>query len=100
MGLMDVDPVVLAAQSAAEVAGTGVQTGMLTGAAGPMANPATMGIEEVSVAIRAAIAAHSANFLTEAGQGVAQDAAFAAQVATSGVVYAVSNGLSAVDLAL
>lgn len=100
MGLMDVDPIMLAAQSASEVAGSGVQTGMLTGAAPAMANPATMGIEEVSIAIRAAIAAHSANFLAEAALGTAQREAFAAQVGTSGVVYAVSNGLTAIDLAL
>ena len=47
MGLMDVDPVMLAAQAASEAAGTGVQTGMLAGSAAPMANPATMGIDEV-----------------------------------------------------
>lgn len=100
MGMMDVDPVMLAAQSASEAAGTAVQTGMLSGAAPALANPTTMGIEEVSIAIRAAIAAHSANFLTEAGLGAAQRAAFAAQVGTSGVVYAVSNGLTATELAM
>ncbi len=100
MGLMDVDPVMLAAQAASEAAGTGVQTGMLAGSAATMANPATMGIDEVSIAIRAAVAAHSANFLTEAGLGAAQRALFAAQVGTSGVTYAASNALTAIDLAL
>lgn len=100
MGLMDVDPIMLAAQSASEMSGSAVQTGMLTGAAPAMANPATMGIDEVSVAIRAAIATHSANFLTEAALSTAQREAWAAHIATSGVVYAVSNGLTAVDLAM
>ncbi|SKS74255.1 PE family protein [Mycobacteroides abscessus subsp. bolletii] len=98
--ILDVDPIAIAAQTASETAGTATQAGMLAGVAPAMEAGATMGIDEVSIAIKAAIAAHGAQFLAQTGVGTAQRGLFAAQTGVSGVVYAVSNALTAVDLAL
>lgn len=100
MTLLDVSPIAVAGQAAAEGVGTAVTGGMLAGAVPAMSAGAPMGIEEVSAMIFAAIEAHAAHYGVQTALGVAQRGMFASQVGVSGVSYVASNALSAVSLAL
>lgn len=100
MTLLDVNPIAVAGQAAAEGVGTAVTGGMLAGAVPAMAAGGPMGIDEASMMLFAAIEEHAAHFGIQTGLGVAQRGMFAAQVGVSGASYVASNGLSAVSLAL
>lgn len=97
---MLVDELVVAAQAAAEAAGTATTGGVLAGTAPAMAIAPPMGSDPVSIAIAAAIGAHAAQFTAQTGIGIAERARWAAQIGVSGVVYGASNALTQVSLAL
>jgi hypothetical protein len=98
--MLDVSPVAVAVQAASEAAGTLESGAVLAGATPAMSVSPPMGIEEVSVAIHAAIMAHAAQFTAQTGIGIAQRALYAAQVGVSGATYAASNAVSAAALTL
>ncbi len=100
MTLLDVSSVAVAAQAAAEAAGTATTGGMLAGALPAVVAGAPMGIDEVSMMLFAAAEAHAAHFGVETGLGVAQRGMFGAQVGVSGASYVASTALSAISLAL
>lgn len=100
MMILDVEPVAVAVQSATEAAGTASSAGVLAGATPGLVVPTTMGGEEVSMAITAAIMAHAAQFTAQTGLGIGQRGLYAAQLGVSGATYAASNALSTAALAL
>ncbi len=97
---MFVEPVALAAQSAAEATGAATTAGVLAGSAPAMTAVVPMGAEEVSVALTAAIQAHNAQFLSMTGVNVADRAMFAGNVGVSGASYAATEVANVTSLML
>lgn len=98
--MLFVEAPVVAAQAAAETAGTAVTGASVVASTAPMTAVVPMASDPVSLALHQAILAHGAQFLAMAGLNVAQRAMFAAQVGTSGGVYMAGDALSAVALTL
>lgn len=95
-----VDPIGVAAQSAAEAAGTATTAGVLSGSAAAMTAVVPMGSEEVSVLLATAIQTHNAQFLAQTAASVADRAVFASNVGVSGAMYTATEAVNQASLLL
>jgi hypothetical protein len=98
--LMLINAPLLAAQAAAEEAGTGSMAGTMGGAAGPVTAILPPSVDDIGTALSAGFAARGAETEAMLAQLVMVRGLFAGTVASSGLAYTAMDGINEAIVAL